>query len=367
MESLRLHLRLFLEGTEIPCVSVVVSMARNQPASASIQIVPSPMAHFILPRTLVHVFYTDDVFPDYLSGLPDVQSGMSQPSTSFQTPTDVGPGERAVPQFSQEQVRYRLLFVGEVLGVQWVKNKGERSVVLMCQDCSNYWDTVMHDLRGGLFPPRRMQNFQGEASGAFWDLLGGETGAIYDKLSQPPAAFPQLVLEEEDPVTHAKRRKASFMAGVMHLMEEVFGTYHYRAGGAEVIGSQNPFASMAEMRLRLLQQVGVPPGDSTPLRLMQAQGFGSIWRRGLRGLPRQFNFRMLMQSLMQYTFYSVYPLSTPSYHPPSGKYAQQMGWSEAVEIPGAPLESSSRLPGAIYDKIAGAKSSLDGLISAMEP
>lgn len=326
MRADKLHLKFFAEGVELPIVSIAVSMQRDSPASASIQIVPSPLAFMILPRTLIHVFYCDTANPDYVVGVPG-SSQIEAVNTSYETPVIEGEEDVVVPDVPAEYTRYRLLFVGEVMGLSYTKNESNRGVVLQCQDLSNYWDSVIHDRSGGLFAPTRMPTFEGHATGAFYDLLGGETGALYDKLTKPPSSFPQLVTR--DPSTG--QVNTSYLAGIMHLMEEVFGVYHRRLGGAQVITSPNPFAAMAELRLRLLQQMGIPPGDSTPVRLMASQGFGSLWRTSIRGLPRQFNFRTLMQALMQYTFYSVYPLSTPSYRPPSGDYAKMMGWCAESE------------------------------------
>lgn len=336
MKVERLHLRFFLEGVELPIVSITVTMQRDSPATAAIQIVPTPIAFLIQPRTLVHVFFLDDTRVDMTTGVYG-SSEMEAVNTGYEVP-EVEDAEVVVPDVPAEYTKYRLLFVGEVMGFSYVKGESNRAVVLQCQDLSNYWDSVTHDRSGGLFAPTRMPAFRGEATGAFWDLLGGETGALYDKLTKPPSAFPHLVTR--DPRTG--QVNTSYMAGIMHLMEEVFGTYHRRRGGAEIISSPNPFAAMAELRLRLLQQVGVPPGDSTPLRLMASQGFGSLWRTSIRGLPRQFNFRTLMQALMQYTFYAVYPLSTPSYSPPTGDYAKEMGWApeDADEVNSGPAIDS---------------------------
>lgn len=354
----RLHLRGFLEGIEIPVVSITVSMQRDSPAMASIQIVPTPLAFMILPRTIVHVFYSDESHPDYVIGEPGAGQ-VAQPNTTYQIPEVEDESELVVPDVPPEYTRYRLLFVGEVMGASYVKTESQRAVVLKCQDLSNYWDSVMHDRSGGLFAPSRMPKFEGRATGAFWDLLGGDTGAVYDKLTKPPSAFPHLVTK--DPATG--RVNTSYMAGIMHLLEEVFGVYHRRVGGAEVISSPNPFAAMAELRLRLLQQIGIPPGDSTPLRLMASQGFGSLWRTSIRGLPRQFNFRTLMQALMQYTFYAVYPLSTPSYQPPSGDYAKMMGWVPSQDDAGTAPEVVPVARSYVMRRLGALKAAVDRCIA----
>lgn len=341
MKLERLHLRCFLEGIEVPVVAANIVMRRDTPATCSIQIIATPLAHKLFPRTVVHLFFADDMIPKAYVGTPGGDRTI-QLSNQYERPRDLPAGTTTnEPEVPPDYIRYRLLFTGEVIGLEYVKTANSRSVILQCMDLSNYWDSVMHDRRDGLFPPARMARFQGISQGSFWDLLGGDTGALYDKLSKPPDAFPHV---------------GGYLGGIMHLMEEIYGTYHRRlsieAGGGRVIGSQNPFAGIAELRLRLLQQVGITPGDSTPMKLLQQQGFGSVWRRSVRGLPQQFSFRVLMQALMQYTFYSVYPLCTPKYVPPTGTYAQQMGWTNVREGVDEPEEQNQAvLREAIFNKI----------------
>jgi hypothetical protein len=50
-----LHLRLFLEGVEVPVISAQIQSQKNSPAAASIQIVANDYALDLRPRTLVHL------------------------------------------------------------------------------------------------------------------------------------------------------------------------------------------------------------------------------------------------------------------------------------------------------------------------
>ena len=54
-----LHLRLFLEGIEIPVISAGVTATIGSGATATIDIVPDDTLDQILPRTTVHLFYLD--------------------------------------------------------------------------------------------------------------------------------------------------------------------------------------------------------------------------------------------------------------------------------------------------------------------
>ena len=55
----RLKLRLFLEGIEVPIVSIQLQGLPNAPLMASIQVPPIPEGTRLLPRTLAHVFFLD--------------------------------------------------------------------------------------------------------------------------------------------------------------------------------------------------------------------------------------------------------------------------------------------------------------------
>ena len=54
-----LHLRLFLEGIEVPVVAAQISINTNAPATAAVQILPLDIAQNLLPRTIVHLFFLD--------------------------------------------------------------------------------------------------------------------------------------------------------------------------------------------------------------------------------------------------------------------------------------------------------------------
>ena len=95
-----LDLRLFLEGQEVPISGIQLSMNPNSPAMATIYGVPTPQAHRLLPRTLVHVFYMDASLP------PD----------------------------TAEEDRYRLLYSGEIIGFEYVKQPAVRSMAWKCMD-----------------------------------------------------------------------------------------------------------------------------------------------------------------------------------------------------------------------------------------
>lgn len=331
MKVQRIHIRGFLEHIEIPVVGVVVSASKNQPAVAQVQIVPTPAARRIPPRTKIDIYFHDMYPPDeqdisrvYHGTGHDVDGIDTRQTMSIAIPQDaqqaaeqaagaaVG-GETAESlEIPDDLVRYRLLFTGEVLGLRVALSAGQVAVVLQCSGCSNYWDQIAADQRGGaLFGPSSRSTHAGYAPSPFWDLLAGSTGQVFEKLTEPPSSMPNL---------------RGFSAGLINLMEAMFGAYHRRTRSGTVITGANQFLTMANLRLRLMQQVGVAGGDDSPLRLLRNQGFGSIWRPALKGLPRYFSYRHLLEALMPYTFYEHVPILSPHYTPPTGTYASYANW-----------------------------------------
>jgi hypothetical protein len=324
----RLHLRLVMEGVECPIVAATWMGTINQTSVASIQIVPTPTARRIPFRTMVHLFEHDL----YASGERSLSNtgfategseGITMrqawapaiPETAVDAAVREAGGETAGSiDIPPDMLRYRLAFVGEVVGRSYQKTaSGSMAVVLQCAGPSNYWDMPAADRKGGmLFGGGRRGRASGLTPAPFWDLLKGDTGQVFEKLTEPPASFPNL---------------RGFTAGLIHLLEELVGVSMRRGREGQIIAGKNQFMAMAALRLRLLQTIGVAGGDDSPLRLLRRQGFGSIWRVALRGLPRYFSYRHLINALMPYTFYETVPVLGPHYTPPTGIYANYENWA----------------------------------------
>lgn len=271
MKPRRIKVRAFVEGVEVPVVATQISIQGNAAATAAVQIVPSDGALDILPRSLIHIF-----FEDFTDGPGDVISvgGAGIVATSL----GLDPAEI-------EKHRYKLLFVGEVVGFTYQKTPEGRQVVLQCLDLSNYWDSCFYYKRGW--------SYQAEFAGASfktlndWLLNTGEL--INEKLNTPPIGYKNIT---------------GILGGVIHLLQAVGGIYG-KTGSVSIKGT-NVFFSLAELRLQLSRIMAIPD-DSTPTKLLSKRGFGSIWNKNIKGLGRQFNFRRAILALMQYIFYEVYP------------------------------------------------------------
>ena len=118
----RVKLTCYLEGVRVHIRGFRMSVSPNSPAMASIDLVPVPEAKQIPPRTLVHVFFHDDL----------------------EEKTDA-------------RDTYKLFFEGEVRGINVSQSGSQAFVTLECQDLTGYWQIVpaylFNDMARDLFTP----------------------------------------------------------------------------------------------------------------------------------------------------------------------------------------------------------------------
>lgn len=300
----RLHLRLFLEGVEVPVISATVQSQPNAPAVASIQIPANDYALDLKPRTLVHLFFFDlynggparDVASVRGAGIqaqdnvdPDIQSVLDKGD----------PGETELTLTDLENQNYRLLFGGEVMGLQFAKQPMQRSIVLQCADWSSYWDIAFQYQGGGnLFGPGLRASFTGASTSLFSSFLDGSGDIVYRLFSTPPRSYPEM--------------RGTLLGGLMHILEAIGGIYF----GERAVRGHNDFFSLAEMRLHITQMVGANPyAGRDEVRLLSARGFGSIFSRSLSGLGKQVSVRAVLNALQKYVFHEVVPITTPKFIP----------------------------------------------------
>jgi hypothetical protein len=268
----RLGLRLFLEGIEVPVIGASVTVARNTPAAASIQVVATDKVLNLLPRTIVHLFFYDFV---------DSTSPVSTTETT-----------NVADQFNE---RYKLLFMGELQGLQFQKNPGQRSVVLNCVDFSNYWDTTyQYNFRGSLFGGRRHAAFIGANANFFTSPLGHGVGTIAALLNGKSVNFPDL---------------KGLLAGTIRILEAIGGSYY----GDKTFKGANDFTSIAELRLKILQQITAAEKDNSTAKLFARKTFNMWMNRQMGSLGKLVTFRGLTQLLQKFIYHTTYPCPSPKY------------------------------------------------------
>lgn len=261
-----LHLRLFLEGIEVPVVAAQVASGTNGPASAAIQVVPLDEAMQIHPRTMVHLFFLDHFDP-------------TLPAKDFLK-------------------NYKLLFSGETIGFSYVQTAVSRGLILQCLDFSSYWDAahataIEYGPAGNLFSNQAA--LYGSNSALFDDIVNQQAEKLVQWLKQRPK-------------TPGLESISGLAGGIIHMLEAIGGVPKHAKG-------INDFFTIAELRCRLLQQITAEENDNTAANLLKAKVFDQWLRNGLQNMGQQVTFRDMMKMLFQYIYYESVPNPAAKYDP----------------------------------------------------
>jgi hypothetical protein len=318
-----LRLRLFLEGIEVPVIAANVQTAPNSPAVATIQVPPLASATKLHPRTCVHLFFLDlykssPAINDTGTGLPP-DDGVRPPNEAERAQSRQARGAEKDAALWAEAVdaqndQWRLLFGGEVVGFTWTKNSSNRSVILQCEDWSNYWDYAFQAKNDGIFGPGVKAVFSGAATNLFTDFLSTEGEIITNIVSSGKCnTFPQL---------------SGLAAGIIRLVEAISGSYYvYPSGNRQKPpkrrAGQNLFFSYNELRLHLTQCIGTVQNDPTSERIMRRSGYNGMFQRTIGGQGGQVSIRKAMTALSKIIFYEMFPQPCPKYNP--GNYGEVSG------------------------------------------
>lgn len=275
----RLGLRLFLEGIEVPVIGANVSLAPDMPAAASIQVIATDQILNLLPRTVVHLFFYDFV------------------DSTFPVNDQGADSLRNVDLLSEDfsNVDYKLLFMGEVQGVSIQKDSSTRAAILSCVDFSNYWDTTyQYNFQGSLLGGHRYAAFIGANANLFTSPLGHGVGTISALLNGKSVNFPNMT---------------GLLAGIIRVLEAIGGSYY----GETTFKGANQFTSIAELRLKILQQITAAEDDSSTARLFARKAFNMWMNRSVGGLGQLVTFRGLVQLMQGFIFHNVFPNPAAKY------------------------------------------------------
>ena len=301
----RLKLRLFLEGIEVPIVSIQLQGLPNAPLMASIQVPPIPEGTRLLPRTLAHVFFLDpyeEESPFLSTKRAGVDASESRDPTTYQNALnrqqapDVPPVPEGAAHTEADITRYKLFFTGEVLGFDWTKDQAQRALVLQCADLSNYWDYAYQWNNTDLFGPGIKALFSGGSTNLFTDFLSSSAEVITNILRTPSITFPKL---------------KGLAGGIVHLLESIGGTYYYD----KKVAGQNIFFTIAELRLHINQMIIAVEDDPTASRLLAIQGYSGLMNRMLGGMGGQTSIRQSISALQGIIFHETYAQPCPKYIP----------------------------------------------------
>lgn len=353
-----LRLRLFLEGIEVPVIAANVQTAPNSPSVATIQIPPLASATRLHPRTMVHLFFLDlyrssPAINDTGRATQDPDSATRSPNEAEREASRTARGadqEAALwaEAADQQNDQWRLLFGGEIVGFTWTKNTTNRSVILQCEDWSNYWDYAYQADNTGIFGPGLKAVFSGASTNLFTDFLQREGEVITNIVTSGRCnTFPNL---------------KGLAAGVIRLIEAIGGSYYVFPQGnrqrpPKRYAGQNVFFSYNELRLHLTQMIGTYEGDPTSERIMRRSGYGGMFSRAIGGQGGQVSIRKAITALTRIIFYEMYPQPCPKYK--AGSYGEVTG-TRRVQLKDHP--DLGRFATAAYEAIRG----LEALMSDLD-
>jgi hypothetical protein len=198
--------------------------------------------------------------------------------------------------------------MGELVTLKFQKAHNQRVVVLECADFSNYWDTTFqYNFGGSLFGGRRKAAFIGANSNFFTSPLGHGTGTISRLLNGRSVNFPQL---------------RGLLAGVVRMLEAIGGSYY----GTNTFRGANDFTSVAELRLKILQQITAAEKDTSTAKLFARKAFNMWMNRATGSLGKLVSFRGLVKICFGFIFHEVYPCPAPKFVP-GGSRQSKRRWS----------------------------------------
>ena len=265
-----LHLRLFLEGIEVPVVAAQISINTNAPATAAVQILPLDIAQNLLPRTIVHLFFLDT---------STGHEARKRTTNKAQVSTNV-------------RGTYRLLYSGEVVGFSYVQSPVSRGLILQCVDFSNYWDSaqataISYGATGNLFTNQAA-------------VYGSDTQLFDDIVNDPSSVLVSWIHTPPGPMTEGLKNVGGLAGGIIKMMEAMGGVPGHARG-------INDFFTVAELRCRLLQQVAAEENDNTASRVLSSQVFMEWLKNGLQCMGGQVSFRDMMKLLFSHIYYEFVP------------------------------------------------------------
>jgi len=255
MEAKPLQIRLTVEGIEIPVVSAICTGGINTAGSATAQIVPTDEVMDLLPRSLVHIFYFD---------------------------SDADPH------------KYRLLFTGELVAVDYVQSHTQRVAVLKCLDFSSYWDTARLNFFGKTDDGLTTTQTQGSV-GSQTQIASFTGAASYygqAKTSRSPADVLLRMLTGKS-VGHPDVE--GLMGGLLLLLETMGGVYV----GKKTFRGLNDFFSQAELRLHMSRMLGSARKDDSAVKLLGSYGFKKMLQKAITARSNTLSFRDVMSMSLQ--------------------------------------------------------------------
>ena len=266
-----LNLRLFLEGLEVPVIGANISMSADFPASASIQIIATPQALRLSPRTLVHLFFLDK---------------------NSKAKTPVGKiGEQP----------YSLLFCGELMSISFSKSEGARNITLSCKDHRSYYDRAYTYLFRSSSLNGNTQNTSIESLLKSKGAFAGANSSLNFITNDGVAGFISQMFSDPRPTTPEFRNCTGVLGGILKSIETFTGLTSTSTGGA------NAFFSFAAARLNLLGQIGVYEDDTSSAKLLASEHMNALLKSKGDQLGELTDLNRVIRYILGFIYYKMSP------------------------------------------------------------
>lgn len=279
----RLHLRLFLEGQESPVSAANITISKNAPARASISLPYTPEINLLKPRTLVHLFFYNE---------RSSASGIAVDESTIAT----------------SDAAYSLLFMGELLGLNVAKSDASQTAELICEDFTSYHKTAYaYFMASADFESTDIGEFVREKA-AFTAATTsyGLTGS-----SDFLGMLSNIFKAGSRPMSPGFQDAVGLLGGLLKTIETFTGLSSNDVGGA------NQFFNMAELRLKLLSQIGVYANDRTSEKLLSASFIINFVKQKVDSLGQLITLDQILRYLLEYMYYAIGPNPAARYVPAS--------------------------------------------------
>lgn len=281
----RIHLRLFIDGVELPVSAANVVFTEGQGAQCSATIIPIDEMHDIRPRGLVTIFYLDSKADDTLiqtrpgdavilggAAADAVSSGFSNPGIATLD-------------------EYKLLFMGEMTGISYQKTPSGRAANISCQDFLSYLDAIK--MYGANYSSGGIEQIENAFQGATLGRSRSTTATGKDLKTN-------LVnwISEQKTETDDGQSRENITIGIHRALREIFFSGNY-------------FYSKAFNRLRLNDQFVGLPDDKSSINLFDLKYFKKFYDATLARQGALVSARDILSTLMAPIMYNITTIPCP--------------------------------------------------------
>ncbi len=284
----RLNLRCFIDGIEVPIIGARCSFTEGMGATAQCHMVFTDQLHDLKARSMVQLFvYEND---DY-------------------TTDDIGT-TRARRLSPLDPRRYKMLFEGDLAGIQFSQNNNQRQATLIAVDHTNYWEFIR----------QHYVNFGNAGVELFENAF---LGVNLDRIKN----FDVTTKDAHSNLYVWLTSQGELNGGVHRAIREMFF-------------AANDFYAQAFNRHRMNDKIVGLPNDQTAAKLFKLDFFEKFVKNQIGGQGGMVTMKQLIDTLLGIVYHTYVTVPFPRFDTAGG--ARVTVFNESDEI------SSSIIARAAY-------------------